>query len=171
MTSPDTSFEHTASFVPGEISGSVGLGKLEAMYSELFADAIDDGVITAEERAELERTGATALGLDPDRASQALESLQSVYELQSPGEDRRGRRERRAEPRGTTSRPIEARRTEARTLTLERRIAFLEQRVAELEGELAEARANVAVEVDLSGVQAGPVAPTSRSTPRLSSGA
>src|ERR1700722_11939670 len=80
MTSPDTSFEHTASFVPGEISGSVGLGKLEAVYSELFADAIDDGVITAEERAQLERTAA-ALGLARSRL-QALESaLQSVCEI------------------------------------------------------------------------------------------
>ena len=34
---------------PGEIAGGVGLGRLEALYSELFAEVIDDGVITGDE--------------------------------------------------------------------------------------------------------------------------
>jgi hypothetical protein len=150
MTDPDAPFEHTASFVPGEISGTIGLGKLEAMYSELFADVIDDGVITPEERAQLERT-ATALGLDRARL-QALESaLQSVYELRHRVKIVEVDETGAPSQRGTLT-PLEPA-GGARTQALERRVAFLEQRIAELEAELAEARANVAVEVDLSGMQ------------------
>ena len=76
----DAAFDLASSFEPGEIAGGVGLGKFEAMYSELFAEVIDDGVITAEERAELERT-ATALGLDRGRLRALEGALQSVYEL------------------------------------------------------------------------------------------
>src|SRR5579871_3453844 len=72
-------FEHSTSFSPGEVSGGLGLGKFEEMYSELFADVIEDGVITAEERAELERT-ATALGLDKERLRALESALQAVYE-------------------------------------------------------------------------------------------
>lgn len=157
-------FEHTSSFEPGEIVGGVGLGKFEAMYSELFAEVIDDGVITAEERAELERT-ATALGLDRARLRALEAALQSVYELRHRVKivevDELGA----PSQRGSLV-PIEAP-TDARTRALERRVAMLQQRVAELEKELEEARANVSVEVDLSGVQATPATDASIDTDTL----
>jgi len=153
MTDADVAFEHTSSFEPGEIATGVGLGKFEAMYSELFAEVIDDGVITAEERAQLERT-ATALGLDRDRLRALEAALQSVYELRHRVKivevDELGA----PSQRGSLT-PIEPA-TDARTQALERRVAQLQQRVAELEKELEEARANVSVEVDLSGVQTSP---------------
>jgi hypothetical protein len=154
MTEIDVAFEHGASFEPGEISGNVGLGKFEATYSELFSQVIDDGIITAEERAQLDRT-ATALGLDRDRLRALESALQAVYELRHRVKIVEiGDGAAVGEPRASLT-PIEPA-TDARTQALQRRIAFLEGRVAELEKELEEARANVAVEVDLSGVQAEP---------------
>jgi hypothetical protein len=153
MTDVDVAFDLVSSFEPGEIAGGVGLGKFEAMYSELFAEVIDDGVITAEERAQLERT-ATALGLDRDRLRALEGALQSVYELRHRVKivevDELGA----PSQRGSLV-PIEPA-TDARTQALERRVVLLEQRIVELEKELEEARANVSVEVDLSGVQASP---------------
>jgi hypothetical protein len=151
MTDIDAAFEHASSFEPGEISGNVGLGKFEATYSELFAEVIDDGIITVEERAELDRT-ATALGLDRDRLRSLETALQAVYELRHRVRIVEIGDTANEAPRASLS-PIEPA-TDARTQALQRRVAFLEARVSELEQELEEARANVAVEVDLSGVQA-----------------
>lgn len=152
----EASFEHSASFVPGEITGTVGLGKMEAMYSELFTDVIDDGVITAEERAQLERT-ATALGLDRERLRALESAMQAVYELRHRVKiveiDEAGAPSQRGGSGSLT--PLQPA-TDARTQALERKVASLQVRVAELEKELSEARANVAVEVDLSGMEASP---------------
>jgi hypothetical protein len=150
MNDPHAPFEHGVSFAPGEPSGSLGLGKFEAMYSELFADVIEDGIITAEERAQLERT-ASALGLDRERLRALESALQAVYE------QRHRVRIVEVDATGAPSErvsltPIEPA-TDARTRALERRVAALEARIAELEKELEEARANVAVEVDLSGME------------------
>jgi DNA-binding protein YbaB len=156
MTESDVAFDLVSSFEPGEVAGGVGLGKFEAMYSELFAEVIDDGVITAEERAQLERT-ATALGLDRERLRALEGALQSVYELRHRVKivevDELGA----PSQRGSLV-PLEPA-TDARTQALERRVAQLEARIAQLEKELEEARANVSVEVDLSGVEAGPARP------------
>jgi hypothetical protein len=144
-------FEHGVSFLPGEISGDLALHKFEATYSELFADVIEDGVITAEERAQLERT-ASALGLDRERLRALEAALRAVYEQRHSVRivevDTASEAARRA-----SLTPLEPA-TDSRTQALERRVAFLEQRITELEKELEEARANVAVEVDLSGMQA-----------------
>src|SRR5580698_3648655 len=43
------SFEHQPGFEQGELSGQVTLGKFEAHYEEIFAEVIEDGVITVEE--------------------------------------------------------------------------------------------------------------------------
>src|SRR5689334_8680310 len=48
-------FEHTASFDAGEVGGHVHVGRYEAAYEELFSEVLEDGVITAEERQQLER--------------------------------------------------------------------------------------------------------------------
>ncbi|HEY3234295.1 MAG TPA: hypothetical protein VGJ84_06245, partial [Polyangiaceae bacterium] len=59
-------FELGESFVAGSVGGGLGLGPLEAQYEELFAEVLQDGIITAEERARLERA-ADNLGLDRQR--------------------------------------------------------------------------------------------------------
>ena len=73
-------FEHGAGFEQGEISGTVRLDKFEAYYEELFAEVIEDGVITGEERARLTKA-ALSMGLDPQRLSQLERAMQAVYEL------------------------------------------------------------------------------------------
>src|SRR5580692_768854 len=55
------SFEHEQGFQQGELSGQLRLGKFEAHYEELFAEVIEDGIITLEERARLNKA-ADALG-------------------------------------------------------------------------------------------------------------
>jgi hypothetical protein len=151
MSETPVPFEHGVSFAPGEISGNLGLGKFEAMYSELFADVIEDGIITAEERAQLERT-ATALGLDRDRLRALEAALQAVYETRHQVRIVEVDEAGAPSTRGTFT-PIQPA-TDAHAQGLQRRVAFLEARIADLEKELAEARANVAVEVDLSGIAA-----------------
>jgi hypothetical protein len=164
MSDPsELSFEHRSTFIPGEVSGSLGLGKFEVMYSELFADVIEDGVITVEERRELERT-AEALGLDKQRLRALEAALQAVYE-----ERHRVRivdMSDAHEDIPASLAPVEAP-TDPRTRVLVRRVAELEARVASLEKELEEAHAQQAVEVDLSGVTApGPEAPDAEALQR-----
>jgi len=144
------SFQHHTAFEAGEVSGNVRHGKLEGMYEELFAEVIEDGVITQEERDRLDKM-ADNLGLDRARLRKLEQALQAAYEA----------RHRIVikdlsfvdEPPPATIMPLEAP-TDQRTLALERRIRFLEGRIAELERELEDARAHVSVEVDLSDVSA-----------------
>ena len=75
----DFSFEHQQGFTPGELAGQVHLGKHQAHYEELFAEVIEDGVITPEERARLNRA-ADALGLDCMHLRRLEEALQAAYE-------------------------------------------------------------------------------------------
>jgi hypothetical protein len=146
-------FEHGAGFEQGEVSGNVRLDRFEAMYEELFAEVIEDGVITAEERARLDKA-AQSMGLDPERLSQLERAMQAVYELRhrtriveaTPGfsDDDSPR------PSLQVVEPS----SDPRTKALQRRIAALEARVAELEAELEVARSQVAVEVDVSDLGA-----------------
>jgi len=154
--SRDSSFEHGRNFEAGEVSGNVRLGRLEGYYEELFAEVIDDGVITAEERARLDRM-ADSLGLDRSRLLGLEQALQAAYEARH----RRAIREEVALPPTSLS-PIEPA-TDTRSLALERRIVALTARIAELERELEQARAQVAVEVDLSGI--APATPDGVATP------
>ena len=141
-------FEQRLSFEPGEVAANVRLGKLEMMYEELFAEVIEDGIITQEERQKLDKM-ADSLGLDKGRLRQLEQALQSAYEarhqvvikeMYESEEDKEG-------PRASLQVGQESG-------AAQKRIAFLEARVAELERQLEEARANVSVEVDLSGVTA-----------------
>lgn len=75
---PDA-FEHVASFDAGETSGSIRLGKFEAMYEEIFAEVLEDGVITVEERERLD-AAADSMGLDRDRLRRLEASLQAAWE-------------------------------------------------------------------------------------------
>ncbi len=154
MSDQEFTFQHDATFEAGELSGNVKLGKFEAYYEALFAEVIEDGVITPQERARLDKAADT-LGLDRVRLRKLEEALQAAYEARHQvrirevtitevgGDD--------DAPRASLV-PLEPA-TDQRTLALERRIKSLEARIQELEYELAEARAHVPVEIDLSDLQ------------------
>ncbi len=144
-------FEHAESFERGEVTGNLRLGKLEMMYEELFAEVIEDGIITQEERQQLDRM-AESLGLDKERLRRLEQALQAAWEarhqvvikeMYESEEDKEG-------PRASLQ-PLQPA-TDQRTLALQRRIQFLEARVTELQQQLEEARSQVSVEVDLSDV-------------------
>ncbi|MCL2778323.1 MAG: hypothetical protein FWD73_09990 [Polyangiaceae bacterium] len=145
----DTMFEHSQAFEAGEVTGNVRLGKLEAMYEELFAEVIEDGIITQQERSQLDKM-ADNFGLDRDRLRKLEQALQAAYEARH----RVVIRDLSADERAPVSiSPLEPA-TDQRTLALQRRVAFLEARVHDLERELEDARSSVAVEVDFSDVSA-----------------
>src|SRR6185369_3018926 len=79
MTTEEFSFEHEGTFEKGELTGGLKLGKFEVHYEEIFAEVIEDGVITLEERARLDKA-ADALGLDRQRLRKLEEALQAAYE-------------------------------------------------------------------------------------------
>src|SRR5689334_12219419 len=76
---PEGSFEHGADFSRGEVSGGLTLGPLETQYQELFAEVLEDGIITSEERAKLERA-ADNLGLDRQRLFRLEQAMVAAYE-------------------------------------------------------------------------------------------
>jgi len=153
----DDLFQHAGDFHQGEVSGNVRLGKFEAQYEELFSEALEDGVITSDERTRLDRA-AESLGLDRARMRQLESALAAAYEVHH-------RRVVREEydtsedeaPRGSL-RPLELD-PDQRIQALQRRIRFLESRVGELEKDLEEAQSHIAVEVDFSDFTGSDAAP------------
>jgi hypothetical protein len=144
------SFEHEQGFQQGELSGQLRLGKFEAHYEELFAEVIEDGVITLEERARLNKA-ADALGLDRARLRRLEEALEAAYEARHRVRVREIADEEEP-PASIVLTPGQA--VDPRVAVLERRVAQLEALVADLTAELEQARSQVAVEVDLSNIAA-----------------
>lgn len=138
-------FEHAQGFVPGEVSGSLGLGPLEMQYEELFAEALADGVITADERQRLEKA-ADNLGLDRSRLLRLEQAMVAAY--QSRHRVQIVEHYEEAAPSLSPIR-VEAEGDAGRALLL-KRVEQLEARVKELEEELRRAQAAVNVEVDLT---------------------
>jgi len=142
-------FQHAASFSPGEVAGGLGFGPLEMQYEELFAEALADGIITAEERARLEKA-ADNLGLDRQRLLRLEHAMVAAHE---------GRHKVRIiehyeeSPASLAPIRVEAGGDAGRAMLL-KRIEQLEARVHELEDELRRAQAAINVEVDLSDVEA-----------------
>src|SRR5262245_18955748 len=140
MSETASPFEYASSFAPGEISAAVHLEGLEAQYEALFAEVIEDGVITADERARLERA-ADALGLDRARLATLERALAAAYEAH--------RKVRVQEVSAVSETPVPADAAPpelpAGSEPLLARIRALEARVVELEREIEELRAQAAV--------------------------
>lgn len=152
----DFSFKHEQGFAQGEISEALNLGKVQAHYEEIFAEVIEDGVITPEERARLNRA-ADSLGIDRTNLRRLEEALQAAYEARH-----HIRIHELADDEAPASLVLPPQATkDPRVALLERRVAQLEARVAELTAELAFARSQVAVEVDVSQM---PTAPATQET-------
>jgi hypothetical protein len=146
MTMQDVSFEHEDRFEQGELSGALRLGKFEVHYEELFAEVIEDGVITLEERARLDKA-ADAMGLDRSRLRKLEEALQAAYEARHNVRVR-DMADEEGPPASIVVQPETAH--HPRVVALELKVAALTARIAELERELETAREREAVEVDLS---------------------
>ncbi|MCC6217839.1 MAG: hypothetical protein IT376_23475 [Polyangiaceae bacterium] len=148
-TADAPAFEHTAGFTPGEVSGGFGLGPLELSYEELFADALADGVITAEERAQLDKA-ADNLGLDRQRLLRLEQAMVAAYQQRH----RVKVVEHYEEPVASLA-PLQVEAAgDAGRMVLLKRVEQLEARVAELEEELRRAQAAINVEVDLGDLEA-----------------
>ena len=143
----EATFEHSAGFEAGEIGGNLRHGKLEAMYEELFAEVIEDGIITQDERNQLDKM-ADSPCLDRARLRRLEQALQAAYEARNRVVIKDLSMDDAPPP--ATIMPLEPA-TDHRSMALERRIKFLEGRVATLERELEDARANISVEVVFSG--------------------
>jgi hypothetical protein len=143
-------FQHSPEFDGGVLEGGVTLGPLETQYQELFAEALEDGVITSEERTRLEQA-ADNLGLDRMRLARLEQAMVASYET-----NHRVKVVERWEEPAASLAPLrlDAEGDDARKALL-KRIEQLEARVHELEDELREAQANINVEIDVSGLEGG----------------
>src|ERR1700733_13060549 len=150
MAAEEFSFEHEEGFEQGELAGQVRLGKFEGHYEEIFAEAIEDGVITLEERARLHKA-ADALGLNRVRLRRLEEALQAAYEVRHHVRLREIADEE-APPASIVLGPAVAK--YPRFVALILRLREIEAQVAELTRELSQAPEQVAVEVDLSNMTA-----------------
>lgn len=142
-------FQHATSFEQGEISGNVRLGKFEAHYEELFAEALEDGVITSDERARLEKA-AESLGLDRDRVLALEKALTAAWETRHAAPVQEAPRD---DAPAMSLRPLELE-NDPQVKGLRKRILELEARIRELERELDDARSHIAVDIDFSDVAA-----------------
>lgn len=143
-------FEHGNDFSRGEVAGGFSLGPLESQYEELFAEVLEDGVITSEERARLEKA-AENLGLDRQRLLRLEQAMVASYETKN----RVRVIEHYEEPAASLIVPVQVSEGSGAGQTiLLKRIEQLEARIRELEEELRTARAHINVEVDLSGLEA-----------------
>jgi hypothetical protein len=135
-------------FTAGEVSGGLGLGPLGVQYEELFAEALEDGIITSEERAQLDQA-ADNLGLDRQRLLELEQAMMTAYEAHH-----KVRIIEQYEEPVPSRAPldVEAAGDAGRAILLER-IDKLETRIRELEQELRHAQANINVEVDLSDLE------------------
>ncbi|MEO8182084.1 MAG: hypothetical protein ABI895_24885 [Deltaproteobacteria bacterium] len=141
-------FDVRAGFDAGQVGGGLALGPYADQYRELFADVLDDGVITADERERLDRV-AQNLGIDRSKLEQLERAMIAAYEAHHrvPVVERW-----QAGKAAAPSIPAPAPSEDQRPVLLAE-IERLRARVSELEEELREARAHVNVEVDLGALE------------------
>ena len=157
-------FEHDESFEAAEASGHLQLDRYENAYQELYNEALEDGVITADERERLDRA-AESLGLDTGRLSALEQAMRGAYEAHhgasvldtsrmfAPRDTMAAPAPDFAEIDDSAQIPI-AGDVDPELSALQTRVAFLEGRVRELEAQLEDARSQVAYEVDFSDLDA-----------------
>jgi hypothetical protein len=75
-------FEIAPALARGDDTGSVRLGPFERLYETLFAEALESGEISPEERERLD-LAAAALGLDAARVARLEEALLEAWESQA----------------------------------------------------------------------------------------
>lgn len=138
-------FELARGFDKGTLAGGIELGPYAAQYGELFAHALEDGVITAEERERLD-IAAGNLGISPEQLHELERAMVNAYETHH-----RVKVKLRSEPRDAADQPAapDAAHTPAQLLA---QIERLTHRIHQLEEELREARSHMNVEVDLTGL-------------------
>lgn len=140
-------FELGISFDKVKVSGGIELGPYAAHYGELFADALEDGVITAEERERLDKA-AENLGMNRMQLQQLEQAMVNAYEMHH-----RVKVIERWEAPPASLQPIQVdSKGDGNSAMLLAQIEKLNRRITELESELREARSNVNVEVDLTGL-------------------
>jgi hypothetical protein len=139
-------FEHAQGFVQSELHLGIELGPLETAYQELFADVLSDGVITSEERAQLQ-TAAQRMGLDGERLAQLERAMLAAYEMHH--------RVRVVEHHERQSIAPAADPSDDDKVGLLLRIRELESRVRELEDEVQRLEANISVEIDVGPIEGG----------------
>lgn len=144
-----SSFDYAEGFAPSEVISSLGLGPLEQHYEELFASALEDGVITSEERAHLAKT-AERLGLDPRRLLALEKAMVAAYQARHNVQVIQQQHAR------VSLIPGDAAAAGASRDSLLQEIERLNARVQELEAALRRAEAAINVEIDL-GEAAGPI--------------
>ncbi|MEZ4440568.1 MAG: hypothetical protein R3B72_15830 [Polyangiaceae bacterium] len=156
-------FEHHESFEATEATGHLSLDRYEDVYQQLFSEALEDGVITEEERKKL-NAAAGELGLDEGRLRALEQALRAAYEAHhgisvlDTGQ--------MFAPRTTVSRGVDfvtsvapppapqGQAPSEEVAALHARVAFLEARVRELELELDEAKNQIAYDIDLGEIDA-----------------
>lgn len=148
----DRIFEHAEGYRPGEVSGNLQLDEYEEAYQKLFVEAIEDGVITSDERNLLEKA-AQSLGLDPARLEQLEHALSSAYEshhgLPVLRADAAAAAAAAAPMPAAAGGPGEA---AGQVGVLRQRVEYLERLLVQMQSELANARAQGDIEVDLSAI-------------------
>jgi hypothetical protein len=134
-------------FVAAETSFGLDLGPLGSHYQELFAEALADGVITADERERLEKA-ADNLGIDRLKLSALEQAMISAHEAHH-----RVKVVEKWEDSPASLSPIRvAAEGDPEKMMLLKQIERLNARVLELEEELRAARAQQHVEVDVTGL-------------------
>lgn len=147
------SFSLDSRFAAAQPSGGLELGPMEIQYQALFSEALEDGVITADERQRLNQA-ASNLGLNSQRLERLEQAMTAAYEshFRVPVRDQsRGPQLREDQGPGAGEAEVAAELAGGSELALlKRENAQLKVRVAALEQELERAHAAVAIEVDLS---------------------
>ncbi len=139
-------FELARGFDKGTLAGGLELGPYAAQYGELFAHALEDGVITAEERERLDKA-ADNLGISPAQLRELERAMVNAYETHHRVKVTL-REESRDAAAAAAPVPSASREPDQLLAQIER----LTQRIQQLEEELREARSHVNVEVDLTGL-------------------
>jgi hypothetical protein len=147
-----SSFVHNSEFQAAAPQAGLSLGPLEREYQVLFAEALQDGVITSDERARLD-SAANQLGLNPERLARLEDAMTAAFETHH-----RVRVVNQPLQPHTSLAPLEGVRAPlsvpggAETAALQAENAHLREQIAALQTELARAQAHVNIELDFSGL-------------------